>query len=841
MSRWLQNVNNLLDQLDGEVESRIHQDKDADDDTDSEGESLDVQYILEAQDSDDDGEDDNSLVDGGEETIQIEVGGDDDVGGDEGQGGVLDIEDDESPRVSDEDEAKQQAIAVNDGEDAVAADLPDEADSETSAPKEGIYTEEKVSDPPRAADVDASFFSSSSQEQIEVVSDIVEEIAPEEGPSGILHGSNLNVDASNVSENDKLGEKTSVPASSLKDNSGIDAEEIDEMEVKVKEMTEKEDAPPGTTTDVIIAGIIGAETAARGLKLDKKMMSTDTSIKAIDPPSTADAAELTAKAIVSATAKHKQIVAALQKTHKAGLAAEAAKQKQVTATLEKQIRKLNRAIKQKNHDLDAAQKEIEAQQKELYQAADRIDDDKAKYSNILSDLKAAHKDVMATAAQEHELAISGLRTSHQIQIDELKNELKRAEEDRSNEAGDWEGELEIALRREQEGLKKVVLLEDENSTLTSQVSSLQTLLDAAQSRITSSTTTASAASEREREAFEKLDAALSVHARQIAQRQARETELERKVGELSTALVEVQHREKLVTGIHHIAGQNSSEGGDISVKALKEEIGSLTTILSQERQHNSTLKNEVKTMSEERSKEDASVIAKQRLHEREAAELAMTISKLEGNVRDKDAFIEKLNRKQTTTGLSNSGTVELQSRVDSLSEQVLRQQARIESSISETSALRQRLRVALSRADTAEKALVDMNNSSDIDSGFESMEEGISPIRNSIMRRRRNRGNGGSIRSAISFNGRGDTRKENIAKAIDLVDKLSVEAGIYFRYNPLARGGFVLYLILLHLWTFSLIVFHVHSTEPLHGDFDQGFGPGSLPGVQNSLRDTKGN
>lgn len=42
------------------------------------------------------------------------------------------------------------------------------------------------------------------------------------------------------------------------------------------------------------------------------------------------------------------------------------------------------------------------------------------------------------------------------------------------------------------------------------------------------------------------------------------------------------------------------------------------------------------------------------------------------------------------------------------------------------------------------------------------------------------------------------------------------------RRNPLARGGFILYLLLLHLWTFVVIVFHAHNYEHVHGDFGGG-------------------
>jgi hypothetical protein len=37
--------------------------------------------------------------------------------------------------------------------------------------------------------------------------------------------------------------------------------------------------------------------------------------------------------------------------------------------------------------------------------------------------------------------------------------------------------------------------------------------------------------------------------------------------------------------------------------------------------------------------------------------------------------------------------------------------------------------------------------------------------------------------------------------------------GKYLRRNPLARAGFIFYLILIHLWTFVLLFFHAHSFE----------------------------
>jgi len=46
--------------------------------------------------------------------------------------------------------------------------------------------------------------------------------------------------------------------------------------------------------------------------------------------------------------------------------------------------------------------------------------------------------------------------------------------------------------------------------------------------------------------------------------------------------------------------------------------------------------------------------------------------------------------------------------------------------------------------------------------------------------------------------------------------------GTYLRRNPIARGLFLLYLMMLHLWTLGLLIFHSHRYEVVHGDFGHG-------------------
>ncbi len=43
--------------------------------------------------------------------------------------------------------------------------------------------------------------------------------------------------------------------------------------------------------------------------------------------------------------------------------------------------------------------------------------------------------------------------------------------------------------------------------------------------------------------------------------------------------------------------------------------------------------------------------------------------------------------------------------------------------------------------------------------------------------------------------------------------------GKYLRKNPMARAGFIVYLLLMHMWTFVLLFLHAHNFESAKGDY----------------------
>lgn len=62
-------------------------------------------------------------------------------------------------------------------------------------------------------------------------------------------------------------------------------------------------------------------------------------------------------------------------------------------------------------------------------------------------------------------------------------------------------------------------------------------------------------------------------------------------------------------------------------------------------------------------------------------------------------------------------------------------------------------------------------------------------------------------------------------------------SGRYLRKNPMARAVFIVYLLLVHLWTFVVLFFHAHNFEDPHmvPGAELGVGPHALVAQQNQL------
>ena len=78
-----------------------------------------------------------------------------------------------------------------------------------------------------------------------------------------------------------------------------------------------------------------------------------------------------------------------------------------------------------------------------------------------------------------------------------------------------------------------------------------------------------------------------------------------------------------------------------------------------------------------------------------------------------------------------------------------------------------------------------------------------------------------SIRSALGLHpGRFPSGgwQEMISSLLDTFDTLSVDLGSHFQHYPMSRLAFMMYLLVLHIWTFFLLVYHAHAQGGVGGE-----------------------
>lgn len=503
---------------------------------------------------------------------------------------------------------------------------------------------------------------------------------------------------------------------------------------------------------------------------------------------------------------------------------------------QKESRTLRRHILALNDQLEKAEAEMNAQRRELEQAAVQMEKE-----------RALRKQERETERQKQADEIKKLKLQHESASTLMKQQLKEMEQQRMREGGDLHKELTEAVQREREALEKCAAQEDEKQTLLSQISTLQSQQEALGNRLESLTMTMDNAMQREREAELRLDEALSAHARQISQRQARESELERTIAELGAALVAARSNEgksATATGIsssenHNVLGNEGSESmasssSSASRELFRQEIETLTAQLVHEQQRNAALHAELREMTKERTEEAALAQTRQIHHDRQVAELSVTITRLKAEAQEMRRNSTALDSFHGKSSLG--GEDEDAKQIKSLSEEVLRLRERATSFNSEVAALKNRLKVANDRAERVEAALEEalLNNGGNTD-GNSDIEGGVDGGRikhRGMFPKRRAKRDAPSFRSAFRLEGLQGEKSERVGKTLDALDTFLIQSGKFLRFNPVARFLFLIYFLLLHLWTFALILFHAHGYETLHGDFGAGgsfpHGPGAL-------------
>lgn len=531
----------------------------------------------------------------------------------------------------------------------------------------------------------------------------------------------------------------------------------------------------------------------------------------------------------------------------------------------KELRKLRRHVLQLNSDLEAAEREIDAQRQELERAGSRLERDRSRHKQEKEASEASHKAEVAALKTSHERALLTVKEANDLKLSEMEERVKRAEQQRAKEGGERDAELADALERERASVSSAAALVEEKNTMNERITALTSEVSRLETRLEHAAMQMELASERERDAEEQLDKALSLHARQLSVRQKREIELEQIVADLGAALVVAKGKVEsaMRAGIDldadgfRLGSLNSAEreGAEDDSEILKsklqdsqDEIETLRAQLALERQRCSTLHDELQDLAKEQADELSGAHAKQRQYERKISDLTALVTTLQSRPNEEGIGGATSADKSYTRNLQHSGqysgdekkeTDHLRKQITSLSEKIFDMQTKIDSSRSEISTMKNRLKSALLRAETAEKSLEAANQRlimlDATTSGMSSADEevglgGIAKRRtggfsSGATRRRR----GGfpkaskveSIRSALGLHpGRFPTGgwQDMIASLLDTFDSLAVDLGSHFRRYPISRLAFLIYLGVLHIWGFFLLVYHAHAQDAGSGD-----------------------
>jgi hypothetical protein len=477
---------------------------------------------------------------------------------------------------------------------------------------------------------------------------------------------------------------------------------------------------------------------------------------------------------------------------------------------QKELRTLRRSVLSLHQQLETAEAEVTAQRGELERAAARMEKDRARAKEERDKERARQATEVKSLKQQHEAALKDAKARADQQMEQIRDNLREVEDKRMQEGGDWNMELIDAVNREKEMGEKLRSVDEEKGTFLSQIAILQSQQESLGSRLESLSQTADNAMEREREAEQRLDEALSLHVKQLGQRQAREAELERTIADLGQALVKSRHRVPAKAD-----GGASSELNPAKLQNAEQEIESMRAQLEYEVQRATSLQSELEELSKERTQEATVSHQQQRSHDRQLADLHRTVAQLESECR---AYEEGTESTHKHGNHHSKDDLENLRQIKQLSEEVLRQREKITNSSSELSALKSRLKAANDRASKAETSLESAQNEN---GGMHDVE--LADY--SKIRRRRREPKVETIRSALHLDSLSQTKStEQIGKALDGLDSFLVQSGKVLRYQPIARLFFILYLLMIHLWTFFLIFIHAHGFETVHGDFGAGQG-----------------
>lgn len=547
--------------------------------------------------------------------------------------------------------------------------------------------------------------------------------------------------------------------------------------------------------------------------------------------------------------QHQQVLASKNKTIQS-LESQLVKLREELTRGAAEHEKLNQRTNDLNAKLKSSEREIEAQANELLKAGEEMEKIRSNAKEEREDLLDDHEDEMEDIQRNHQAALDKMRQDYEKTIAEWKERYESEESLRQQEGGDSIKELQEANKREREALIKLAEVTDERTALQAKLDQVVGQETTLKQQVESSLESAETVAAREQRARDELDEAAAMHAKQMAQRQRREAELEQTILEMGQALTlakqQLQQRQGSVSSpngkVPSIPTElNQQENGGSFYKEqfeqVAEELENVRVQLTMETQRREALKQELSDVSKERKQELSLSQLRQQQHDRKVTELEATIHRLQDSIRaskqQSNSSVERGTDDSINLQIANESTPnheleKAKKEISNLSEQIYRQQAMAKNAKSEILALKGRLQTANARADDAERARYDSKYSSQPRSRTFDVEGGganHTPTSFSVRRRVKGGSSRGvrSIRSALPCFGSGRASAESnpgmeqVALTIDAIDSWMVDTGSFMRHEPFARLGLLLYLMILHLWSFALVVFH--TTEVEHGDF----------------------
>lgn len=203
---------------------------------------------------------------------------------------------------------------------------------------------------------------------------------------------------------------------------------------------------------------------------------------------------------------------------------------------------------------------------------------------------------------------------------------------------------------------------------------------------------------------------------------------------------------------------------------------------------------------------------------RTKAELAAVRAERHDTVRKLQADLEACKASATV-----DRSAQLETRVATLAESLVEKQGRLDKLSSDKLALSQRLDRERERRRVAEEALAKEKSAAGVlasvadDYDLEGGGAGAAGGAGGANRRGRTDLRGRHRRSMPISRIRPLAQNPQVAHAADVVDKFCLRTGVFLSVNPVARLVFIVYLIILHVWTLFMLAFHTHHLDPVAG------------------------